>query len=111
MAVTARPLITAGYVSNSQTTGYTSTGVRTIIDKYTAYNSDSGAVTLTVNLVASGGSAAATNIVVVKSLSAGETYTFPEVVGHVLEVGGFISEIAGSASKIVRRASGREVTS
>ena len=38
------------------------------------------------------------------------TYTFPEVVGHVLEPGGFVSTLAGSASALVIRASGREVT-
>lgn len=110
MSVISKPLITTGYVANSETTGYTAIGVRTIIDKYTAYNSDVLAQTLAVKLVPNAGTAGATHIVVLKSLAAGETYTFPELVGHVLEAGGFISELAGAASKIVRRCSGREVS-
>lgn len=110
MTVAARPLFTAQYASNSQTTMYTATGVRTIIDKFTGYNPTVGAVTLAINLVANAGSAGATNLVTLKSLAAGETYTFPEVVGHVLESGGLISIIAGAATSIVVRASGREVS-
>jgi hypothetical protein len=45
-----------------------------------------------------------------KSLAAGETYTFPEIVGHYLENGGYISTLAGTGSAINIRASGREVT-
>jgi hypothetical protein len=37
-------------------------------------------------------------------------YTFPEIVGQVLLPGSFISTIAGTASAINIRASGREVT-
>jgi len=110
LSVIAKPLFTAQYSSNAQTTYYTATGVRTIIDKFTGYNGTAGAVTLAVNLVASGGAAAATNLIVLKSLAAGETYNFPELVGHVLEAGGFISAIAGAATSVVIRASGREVS-
>ena len=111
MTTTARPLFTAQYAANSQTTYYTSSGVRTIIDKMTGYNGPAGAVPLAVNLVASAGTAAATNLLGLRPLAAGETYTFPEIVGHVLEAGGFISVIAGAATSIVIRSSGREVTS
>jgi hypothetical protein len=111
MTVTSKPLITSSYVPNVETTGYPAVpGTRVILDKYTAYNSDTVTRTLTVKLVAVGGSAGASNVNVVKALAAGETYTFPEIVGHVLEPGGFISEIASAASVIVRRCSGRELT-
>jgi hypothetical protein len=110
MSVTSKPLFTSAYASNAETTVYTATGVRTIIDKFTGYNGTGSAATLTVKLVASGGTAAATNIIVLKSLAAGETYTFPEVVGHSLEPSGFISVIAGTASAVVIRATGREVS-
>jgi hypothetical protein len=49
-------------------------------------------------------------IVKTKTLQAAETYTFPEIVGHVLAPGGFISTIAGTASAINIRSSGREVS-
>jgi hypothetical protein len=45
-----------------------------------------------------------------KTLAAAEVYTFPEIVGQVLVAGGFISTIAGAASAINIRASGREVS-
>jgi hypothetical protein len=49
-------------------------------------------------------------IVKAKTLQAGETYTFPEIVGQILGSGAFISTIAGTGSAINIRASGREVT-
>jgi hypothetical protein len=49
-------------------------------------------------------------IVKTKTLQPSETYTFPELVGHVLSPGGFISTLAGTASAINIRVSGREVT-
>jgi hypothetical protein len=64
-----------------------------------------------VNLVTSAGSAGDLNLVVkTKSLAAGETYTFPELVGQVLAPSGFISTIASAATSINIRASGREIT-
>lgn len=111
MTTTAKPLITSKYAANAETTEYTAaTGTRTIIDKFTAYNGTAGAVTLTVKLIASGGSAGASNIIVVKSIAVGVTETFAEIVGHVLEAGGFISVLAGAATSLVIRASGRELT-
>ena len=110
MTTTAKPFYTAQYAPNSQTTVYTATGVRAILDKCTAYNGTGANVTLAVNLVNSGGTAAATNIIVNKSIAAGETYTFPEVVGHALEAGGFVSVVAGSASALVLRIGGREIS-
>lgn len=110
MTVTAKCLLDSKYAENSQTTQYTASGVRTIIDKFTGYNGTASAVTLAVNIVASGGSAGASNLKVLRNIAAGETYTFPEVVGQVLNAGSFISTIAGAATSIVIRASGREIT-
>jgi hypothetical protein len=39
-----------------------------------------------------------------------ETYTCPELVGHVLEAGGFISTLASAATSLTIRCSGREVS-
>jgi hypothetical protein len=83
--------------------------VRTILDKVTAYNSDTGALLVSLNIVPNGGSLGAANKIVSKTIAAGDTYTFPEVVGHVLESGGVLSGVAASASKVVIRVSGREV--
>jgi hypothetical protein len=112
MSVTVKVLIPAKTAENSQTTQYTATGVTAIIDKFTATNYSASAATLSVNLVTAAGSAGDANLITkTKTLQASETYTFPELVGHVLAPSGFISTIAGTASAINIRASGREVTS
>jgi len=110
MTVTARCVLEAKYAENAQTTQVTANGVRVIIDKFTAYNGTGGAVTLTVNLVPSAGSAGASNVKVSKSIAAGETYTFPELVGNILNAGDFISTLASAANSLVIRVSGREVS-
>lgn len=111
MTVTAKVLIPAKIAVATDTTQYTATGVTAIIDKFTATNYDTVARTITVNLVTSGGSVGNDNkIVAAKALQANETYTFPELIGHVLAPGGFISTIASNATGINIRASGREVT-
>lgn len=111
MAVNPTVLLQAKQAENAETTQYTSpSSTRTIIDKFTGYNASGATATLTIRLVASGGSGGVTNAIVAKSLAAGETYTFPEVVGHVLGPGDFISTLASAATAINIRASGRQVT-
>jgi len=104
-------LVPAQTANNSQSTVYTATGVTAIIDKFTATNYSASAATISVNLVTGGGTASNADLIVkTKTLQAGETYTFPELVGHVLRPSGFISTLAGTASAINIRVSGREVT-
>jgi hypothetical protein len=111
MAVTVKTLIPAKQAENAQTTQYTATNCKAIIDKFTVTNTSAGNVTFSVNLVASGGSAGTANLIVkARSIVPGETYLCPELVGQVLESGGFISTLAGTASALTITASGREVT-
>jgi hypothetical protein len=111
MTVTVKVLVPAKTVENVQTTQYTATGVSAIIDKFTATNYTATAATISVNLVTVSGSSGNQNLIVkTKTLQASETYTFPELVGQVLGPGDFISTIAGTASAINMRVSGREVT-
>ena len=111
MTVSVKVLVPAKTVENSQTTQYTSTGVTTIIDKFTATNYGATAATISVNLVTVSGSAGNQNLITkTKTLQPAEVYTFPELVGQVLGPGDFISTIAGTASSINMRVSGREVT-
>lgn len=111
MTVTVAVLIPAKTAENAQTTQYTSTGLTTIIDKFTATNYSANAATISVNLVSPAGSAGNDNLIVkTKALQAGETYTFPEIVGFALPPSGFISTIASAASAINIRASGRQIT-
>ena len=111
MTVTVKVLVPAKTAEDAQTTQYTATGVTAIIDKFTATNYSATAATISVNLVTAAGSASNDNLIVkTKTLQPSETYTFPELVGHVLAPSGFISTIAGTASAINIRVSGREVT-
>ena len=111
MTVSVKVLVPAQTANNTQSTVYTATGVTAIIDKFTATNYSASAATISVNLVSSGGSAGNDNLIVkTKTLQPSETYTFPELVGHVIPNNGFISTIAGTASAINIRASGRLVS-
>lgn len=111
MAVTVKNLIPRKQAENSQTTQYTATNCKAVIDKFTVTNTSASNVTLSVNLVASGGSAGDSNLVLkAKSIAPSETYTCPELVGQTLEASGFISTIAGAATSLTISASGREIT-
>lgn len=111
MTVTVKVLIPAKTAEATQTTQYTATGVTTLIDKFTATNFSAVAATISVNLVTSADTAGNNNLIVkTKTLQASETYTFPEIVGAALASSGFISTIAGTATSINIRASGREIS-
>ena len=111
MTVTVKVLIPAKTAESSQTTQYTASGVTTIIDKFTATNYSATAATISVNLVTGASTAGDSNLITKsKTLQPSEVYTFPELVGQVLMPSGFISTIAGTASAINIRSSGREVS-
>jgi len=111
MAVTPRVLIPPKQAENAQTAQYTATNVRAIIDKFTVTNTSGANAAISVNLVTSGGTAGAANLIVdTRTIAPDETYTCPELVGHVLEAGGFISTLASAGASLTIRCSGREVT-
>lgn len=111
MTVTIKVLIPAKQAENTQTTQYTASLCKTLIDKFTVTNTSASVVTISVNLVTSGGSAGASNLVLdSRAIAVDETYTCPELVGQILEPGGFISTISSAASALTIRASGREIT-
>ena len=113
MAVIPKVLIDPFQPAAAESTAYTSptAGKGTIIDKLSGTNVSAGTVTLTVKLIKVGTVASAANTIVnVRSLAANETYTFPEVVGHVLNPGDFISVLPSAATAITVRSSGRELT-
>ena len=111
MTIVVSNIIPAKTAENTQTTQYTSTGVTTIIDKFTATNYTASPATISVNLVTSAGSAGNSNLITkTKTLLAGEVFTFPELVGQVLNADDFISTIAGTSSAINIRASGRVIS-
>lgn len=111
MAVTVKTLIPSKEAEDTQTAQYTATNARAIIDKFTATNTSAGNETISVNLIANGGTAGNSNLIVdARAIAPNETYTFPELVGQVLEAGSFISTIASASNALTITASGREIT-
>ena len=111
MTVTVKNIIPRKQAENTQTTQYTATNCKTIIDKFTATNTTASNVVFSVNLVASGGSAGASNLVLpTRTIVPAEVYLCPELVGQTLESGGFISTLASAATSLTISASGREFT-
>jgi len=111
MPIIATNIIPAKNIENAQTTQYVATGVTTIIDKFTATNFSSGMVSVSVNLAAAGTATGNSNLIVkTRMLQPGETYTFPEIVGHTLPSGGYVSTLASAAAAVNLRASGREIS-
>ena len=111
MTVTVKVLIPAKQAENAQTTQYTATNVKAIIDKFTVTNTSANNVTFSCNLVTVSGSAGASNLIIdTRTIVPDETYTCPELVGQSLEAGGFISTLAGAATSLTIRASGREIS-
>lgn len=94
----------------TQTTLYTSTNVTTTIDKMTATNTTNATQTISVNLVPPAGSVGSGNLIAKTiSILAGQSYQFPEIVGHDLAPSGIVSVIA-SLTGVTIRASGRVTT-
>lgn len=111
MAIVLKELVPTKQLENVQTTQYTATNVIASIDKATVTNISGGIIVVDVNLVESGGSAGISNLVVQsKAVQPNETYTFPELVGHVLSNGSFISTNCDTATASVFRVSGREIS-
>ena len=111
MTVAVKVLVPAKTAEAAQTTQYTANGVTALIDKFTATNYSGSAATISVNLITAAGAAGNDNLIVkTKTLQPAETYTFPELVGAALALGGSISTLAGTASAVNIRVSGREIT-
>lgn len=112
MTVKSKVLIQSKFAENTLTTQslLTQAAARVIIDKFTASNRTGTAATFQASIVASGGTASADEEVLpTRTIAPGEVYHCPELVGHTLEPGDFITLVAGTASAIVIRASGREI--
>jgi len=111
MSVTVKNIIPGKQIEATQTAQYTADAVKTIIDKFTATNTSSSNVTLSVNLIPKNGAAGDDNLIIKeRTIVPNEVYTCPELIGQVLEDGGFISTLAGTATSLTVSASGREIT-
>lgn len=110
MATNPDVLFEAKLAENVDTLQYTSDNIVTAIDKFTAVNVTGVNATITAYLVAPGGAVGAANtITITKTVMPGAPYLFPEIVGHILKIGGSIWTKAGTAAAISIRASGRKI--
>jgi len=113
MTVTAKNLVPAKFVENAQTTQYTVplTITSTIIDKFTCTNISGSSATVSINVVTTPDSAADKNLITkTYTLAPSNVYTFPELVGQILQTSDFISAVASAANAINIRVSGREIS-
>lgn len=111
MAVTVKNIIPPKQAEAVQTAQYTAVACKTIIDKFTVTNTNTTNVTFSTNLIPVGGTAGNSNLILrTRTIVPAETYQCPELVGQVLEAGGFISTLAGAATSLTITASGREIT-
>lgn len=110
MTTTPKVLIESKLAEAAQTPQYTATNCKTAIDKLTATNISGANAVLTVNLVPPGGAVALSNQLPPATIAPGKSWDFPSAVGHILESGGVISTLAGTAAAISIRATGREFT-
>lgn len=111
MSVTPKTLVAPKQMEAVQTTQYTATNAKAIIDKATVTNTDTVNRTFSVNLVQTGGSAGNANLIIDdKTVVPGETYLCPELVGQEMDSGTFISTVASAGTALTLRVSGREIT-
>lgn len=111
MAVTPKKLIASQQLTTANATYYTAINVQTIIDKFTLTNTTATAEAATVDIVDGSGVAGVTErLISARSIAPGETYTCPEIAGHILNNGDTIQMLASANSSITVRASGREAT-
>jgi hypothetical protein len=110
--ITYKAFVNGVQLTASAATYYTTAAsTKALIKKATFCNDNTISVTVTINLVPSGGTAGYANrITKAKVLTAGQTWSCPDVDNHVLEAGGFISMLASTADKVSVRVSGYEVT-
>lgn len=112
MATSNVRIIPGSQLTTSAATYYTApANTRCVVRRLTLCNTSAGAVTATVHLVASGGTASDSNMIAkTHSLSAAETWDCVSAEGQVIEAGGTIQALASAGTSITIVGSGVEIT-
>jgi hypothetical protein len=117
MTTTIKALVKPKYVEAVETRQYpastdTTTSCKASIDKCTVTNVSATIQQISISIVPVGNTAGVANrLVVTKQIQPGATYSAgSELVGHVLEIGDFISTLTANASTLVLMISGRQFT-
>lgn len=106
MSVTTKTLRESAFVANAEGDLFTATQ-KTIIDKCSSTAVLAGNVTL--RIVQPSGTPGDEHRQGYKAFNVNDTYTWPEIVGQVLEVGAKIRGVCSAASAVTLRLSGREI--
>lgn len=107
MTMTPTRLVNGSQIAASATTYYTASDGKTRIDACALTNTTAGAVTVTMYLVPSGGSASASNCILsARSIPAGTTFNVTSAIGQWLDTGGTLQALASSATSVTLVASG-----
>jgi hypothetical protein len=103
-------LVDGSQLTTSAATYYTTpANTLTTISACTLTNTSAGAVTATVYLVPSGGSATTSNVILsARTLAAGESFNVGSAIGQTLAAGGTLQALAGTATAVALVASGYE---
>ena len=110
MALTLKNIIYRKTAEATNTIQYTSNGVTTVIDKFTATNTSSSNAFLSVYLPNPGSSVSDSSLILnTRTIAPRETYSCPELVGQVIPDGGTIVTLAGTANAITISASGTQI--
>ena len=101
-------VLVAQFLANTETTQYTAAASTVVkIANATLSNTSGSAVTVSVSLVKSGGTAGTSNRVLsAYSLAPGDSVVLRELADHVLGTADFISAISGTASTVAFTLSG-----
>jgi hypothetical protein len=96
--------------SASDVVGVVPTSTKSVIRKASFYNSGSSNRAVTIYVIASGGTAGTTNILVKKSIAPGKTWNCIELQGEVLEVGMKVQAIQDAGTDVNVNCSGVNIT-
>lgn len=111
MATEIVNLIPAKQAESTQTTQFTAEGIAAVIDKFTVTNTTQNNEQLTVNIVDFQTLPDESNVILdTITVEPGKTYLCPEIVGHSLDQGSFISTIASKELSLTIMSSGRKIS-
>lgn len=109
MATAVAALINTKFAETTDTDQLTPDKSENSVDKFTGTNVSGANATLTVRIVPADSTPDA-KYIVKKTIAPGATYTFPELVGQILQAGDSLYTQCSNANAIVIRCSGRKFT-
>jgi hypothetical protein len=113
LTITAKQMVAPQPLTDADAAYYTVPANTTgVIKRATFTNTSAGAVTITANIVAAGGSSSAANRVIDPQdtvLSAGETYVAPELSGKTMPAGTMVRMLASVTGVVTVAVDGVEI--